>query len=545
MKKKSNKAYNKVDYAEEWCFQCKDGGDLIICDHKNCFKSYHSHPECTQQGKSSINRRFICVLHKCDVCGRASDVHCYGCPKGVCRRCIKSTDFVHVKGKKGFCSYCLKLSLLIEENKDVDSDGETIDFNNRDTYETLYKEYWEIINAKEKLTLDDLISANGQLNTGKNYDSDKYDDSDGYQCSDYEEKGDDDDMELHEKKPKKPKPESSKTKRKGQEKLKPKSKEKEKLKSNKEEFMGWGSTRLIKFLSYIEKDTTNPLSQRELENIIKDYSKEKDLIQKKKIIECDVWLQSVFKRKTIRLNRIYDSLETHLAENQVSSSDDNDDDDDDDDDGLGVEYDDVDNEEVERVTCKRKKKNNGEKSTEKKEDAVVDVACYRFALIVPENIRLVYLRRSLVQKFVKESESFESKVVGSFVRVKEDVNAFFLRNSYRLLQVTGVKKCVVAENEETFVLQSLETDIHINLLSDDDFSEEECRDLKNKMKSGILKRLELIEVEEKAKSLHKDIVTHWIPRELAQLKHRIDHANEKGWRKEYPCIYLHEIAIIG
>lgn len=104
------------------------------------------------------------------------------------------------------------------------------------------------------------------------------------------------------------------------------------MKPNKEEFMGWGSTRLIQFLENIGKDTTNALSQRELEKIVKGYGKEKDLIQKNKIIECDVWLRSIFKRKTIKLNRIYDSLETHLAENQVSS-------DDDDDDELGLDDD--------------------------------------------------------------------------------------------------------------------------------------------------------------------------------------------------------------
>lgn len=515
MKKKANKAYKKEDYAEEWCFVCKDGGDLIICDHKDCLKSYH--PECTQLDKSSSKskRRFICDLHKCDTCGRTSDVHCYGCPKGVCRRCIKSADLVHVKGKKGFCVHCLKLTLLVEEKKDVDSDGETVDFNNRNTYETLYKEYWEIINDTEKLTLEVIKSAKVQLKTGKNYDSDKYDDSDEYQCSDYEEKGDD--MELHEsgKRTKRSKPESSK--KKGT----TKRNTKDKAKSNKEEFTGWGSTRLIQFLENIGKDTSNALSQRELEKIVKVYSKEKDLIQKNKVVECDVWLRSIFKRKTIRLNRIYDSLETHLAENQVSS----------DDDELGFDSDDMECKEEEVVASKRKKKNNGDKSLVK-EDVGIDVTCFRFASIVPENIRLVYLRRSLVQKFEKEPESFESKVVGSFVRVKEDKNGFFSRNAYRLMQVTGVKKSSVDENEQTFVLQSFEMDIRINLLSDDDFSEEECQDLKNKVKSGELKKLEVVELEEKATSLHKDIVTHWIPRELALLKHRIDQANEKGWRKE-------------
>lgn len=30
----------------------------------------------------------------------------------------------------------------------------------------------------------------------------------------------------------------------------------------------------------------------------------------------------------------------------------------------------------------------------------------------------------------------------------------------------------------------------------------------------------------------------WIEREIVLLQKRIDHANEKGWRKQYPFIYL-------
>lgn len=483
---------------------------MIICDHKDCFKSYH--PECVELDDSSAKAksRFICDLHRCETCGRTADVQCYCCPKGVCRRCIKSADFVHVKGKKGFCEHCLKLALLVEENKDVDSDGETVDFNNRNTYETLYKEYWEIINATEKLTLETLTSAKAELKSGKNYDSDKYDDSDEYQCSDYEEK---DDIEPHDsgKKVKRSKPEPSEKKDKA------KGKVKSTPKSKKKEFTGWGSTCLMQFLTNVGKDTIHALSQRELEKLIKGYSKEKNLIQKNKIVECDVWLQSIFGRKTVKLNRIYDLLESHLAENQVSS---------DDEDELGYDSEDMDQEDEELVVNKRKKKNNGDKIPEKKE-----AVRFHFASIVPENIRLVCLRRSLVEKFEKEPETFESKVIGSFVRVKEDVNACFSR-SYQLMQVTGIKKCLVGENGQTFMLQASETDICITSLSDDEFSEEECQDLKKKVKSGILKKLTLVELEEKAKSLHKDIVTHWIPRELALLKHRIDQANEKGWRKE-------------
>ncbi|KAD4179550.1 hypothetical protein E3N88_28141 [Mikania micrantha] len=498
MKKGKNVPKNEDD-SEEWCFVCKDGGDLIICEHKDCLKSYH--PECVTFDDSSgkSKSRFICDLHKCENCRRTSDFQCYCCPTSVCGRCIKSADFVHVRGKKGFCDHCLKLTLLVEEKKEVDSDGEVVDFNNRNTYETLYKEYWEIINETEKLTLEELLSAKMKLKSGKNYDSDKCDDSDEYQCSDSEGN---DEMIPHgsKKKLKRSKPESLEKKVK---RVRTRVKKEDKAKSNKEEFIGWGSTRIIEFLTFIGKDTSDPLSQRELENIVKRYSMEKGLVQNNKVVECDEWLKLIFKRKTIRMNRIYDSLETHLAENQVSS----DEDEDEDEDELGYDLEDIDHEEKELVISKRKKKNNDNKEVEKKED-LIDVSQFHFAAIVPENIRLLYLRRSLVQKFTEEPESFENKVVGSIVRVKEDANGCFLKGSYQLMQITGVKKCLVGENDHTFILQALETDICITSLSDDDFSEEECQDLKKKMKSGMLKKLEIAVLEEKARSLHRDITTH-------------------------------------
>ncbi|KAJ0805455.1 putative Zinc finger, RING/FYVE/PHD-type [Helianthus annuus] len=147
------------------------------------------HADCVDFDESigKSKSRFICNWHKCDTCKRASDFQCYCCPKSVCGRCMKSADFIHVKGKKGFCDHSLKLTLLVEEKKDVDSDGETVDFNNRNTYETLYKEYWEIINDAEKLTLEELLSAKTKLKSGKNNDSDQNDESDEYQCSDSEE----------------------------------------------------------------------------------------------------------------------------------------------------------------------------------------------------------------------------------------------------------------------------------------------------------------------------------------------------------------------
>ncbi|PWA43070.1 GYF-like protein [Artemisia annua] len=51
-------------------------------------------------------------------------------------------------------------------------------------------------------------------------------------------------------------------------------------------------------------------------------------------------------------------------------------------------------------------------------------------------------------------------------------------------------------------------DILICKLSDDDFSQEECEELCQKVKDGLLKRPTVVEVEQKAQLLHEDITKH-------------------------------------
>ncbi|KAI3798067.1 hypothetical protein L1987_33335 [Smallanthus sonchifolius] len=280
-------------------------------------------------------------------------------------------------------------------------------------------------------------------------------------------------------------------------------KNRRKLKSKKLEFVGWGSKSLIEFLQSIGKDTGKELSQHNVTAIINDYVHNFNLLHpvKKKRVVCDEWLHSLFGKKSIPRIKIHELLHSHFADNHDSSEDDH----------LynSEEYED------DNITCKKRKVSSLEKidpSQNKKASELLS----RFAAIIPENIKLLYLKRSLVQELVKQPESFEGKLLGSYIRIKSDPMDYSQKNSHQLHPVTGVKN--VPGNgglPEQVLLQvpNMIKDVPIRMLSDDDFSKEEIEDLCQRVKDGLIKRPTVMEFEQKARILHEDITKHmlWIP----------------------------------
>lgn len=198
---------------------------------------------------------------------------------------------------------------------------------------------------------------------------------------------------------------------------------KRKYRTKKKEFHGWGSVPLILFLQSIGRDTKKEIAQSEVANIVMEYVKQKSLFHKtkKKRIECDEKLHSLFKRKTISRLKINDLLESHFAENCEESSDD-------------VLFD---SEEDDAFSmCETPRTAPSEKRSQLKKP-VFEKPRSCFAAVVPANIKLVYLKRSLVEKLLTDPETFETKVVGSFIRIKSDPNDYLQKNSHQLLQVTG------------------------------------------------------------------------------------------------------------
>lgn len=295
----------------------------------------------------------------------------------------------------------------------------TVDFQDINTYECLFKSYWENIKEKEGLSGECVRSADNLLKNGQNYKCDLYSletgkmeenigESEGesnFLVSDY-----DDLEEVKKHRPVKKRSTSKKQSR----------VRSWKVRSKRKEFVGWGSKSLVAFLAFAGRDTAKQLSQYEVTSIIIDYCTENKLFdpEKKKRILCDEKLHSLFGRKCLLKNSVSKLLHAHFAENFGHSTDD----------GSGSSSDDTNDK------CKRQRTLG---SANQKTKSNVDVQKCCFASVSAENIKLVYLKKSLVEELLKQPENFDDKVVGSFVRVKCNPNDYLQRNSHQLLQVKG------------------------------------------------------------------------------------------------------------
>ncbi|XP_070820331.1 histone-lysine N-methyltransferase NSD3 isoform X3 [Chaetodon trifascialis] len=67
---------------EYFCFCCGEGGELVMCDRKDCPKAYHL--LCLNLTKPPYGR-WECPWHDCSVCGAPASSLCDFCPRSFCR----------------------------------------------------------------------------------------------------------------------------------------------------------------------------------------------------------------------------------------------------------------------------------------------------------------------------------------------------------------------------------------------------------------------------------------------------------------------------
>ncbi|XP_053125515.1 histone-lysine N-methyltransferase NSD3 isoform X5 [Hemicordylus capensis] len=67
---------------EDNCFQCGDGGELVMCDKKDCPKAYHL--LCLNLTQPPYGK-WECPWHQCDICGSPATSFCEFCPHSYCK----------------------------------------------------------------------------------------------------------------------------------------------------------------------------------------------------------------------------------------------------------------------------------------------------------------------------------------------------------------------------------------------------------------------------------------------------------------------------
>lgn len=155
----ANKRSKKEKEDEDVCFICFDGGNLVLCDRRDCPKAYH--PVCVKRDESFFrpNIRWNCGWHLCNICQRNALFMCYTCPYSLCKGCVKQADIFCVRGNKGFCKTCMTTVMLVENIPQENKESVQVDFDDTTSWEYLFKVYWIYLKQKESLTVEELTQA--------------------------------------------------------------------------------------------------------------------------------------------------------------------------------------------------------------------------------------------------------------------------------------------------------------------------------------------------------------------------------------------------
>ncbi|KAL2497665.1 Zinc finger CCCH domain-containing protein 44 [Abeliophyllum distichum] len=449
---------------EDVCFICFDGGSLVLCDRRGCPKAYH--PACIKRDEAffSSNAKWNCGWHICTLCLKSSHYMCYTCTYSLCKGCTKDADYVCVRGNKGFCATCMKTIMLIENKDQANNELVQVDFDDKTSWEYLFKVYWVCLKEKLLLTISELTQAKKPWKDVAKVPRKR--------------RLNDVDLNGHVRK------------------VSNSYRSSENFELNKpQELHGLVNKDLLRTeTSSIDKDvkTSSEKGADEMSHII---NKDKPIVDKSADQSC------------IDKGSEKPSVEKGMDKPSI---------------GIGTEWD--------------SKDLKQERSRPKNLD--------EYAAIDFHNISLIYLRRNIMETLIKD-EKFHDMVVGSFVRIRISSNDQ-KEDFYRLVQVVGTSK--VAEPHKTgcktadIMLEVLNLDkketLSIDAVSDLEFSEDECRQLRQSVRHGLGKPLTVGDIQKKAMALQAVRMNEPLEAEILQLNRLLVQASEEGQKKEYPLFKI-------
>ncbi|XP_011025907.1 PREDICTED: zinc finger CCCH domain-containing protein 44 [Populus euphratica] len=533
---------------EDVCFICFDGGSLVLCDRRGCPKAYH--PACIKRDEAFFRSKakWNCGWHICSSCQKASHYMCYTCPYSLCKGCTKDADYLCVRGNKGFCGTCMRTIMLIENMATANQEKVQVDFDDTTSWEYLFKVYWIYLKAKLSLTIDELTKAKNPWKgddltkvksawKGAGVMAPKQEPS-GEFCHSNDNNGSFSDsfcgnLEIHAKR----------RKMEDQRKLHIEEHSLVMEKSRIDQLTQlpystlWATKELLDFVSHMKNGDMSALSQFDVQSLLLEYIKRNDLRDphQKSHIFCDSRLIKLFGKEHVGHFEMLKLLEYHFLVKEKSPVDETT--------LMGVsnagggQVEAAGNSDSQLVTGSDRRRKTRKKMDDR--GPQINGNPEDYAAIDVHNIRLLYLKRSLMENLMDDAGKFHEKVVGSFVRIRIS-GGDQKQDMYRLVQVVGIGKAAASYKVGTKttddMLEILNLDkkevISIDGISNQDFSEGECKRLRQSIKCGLIKRLTVGEIQKRAMAIQDAKVRDRLEEEILRLNHLRDRASEKGHGKE-------------
>ncbi|XP_021753497.1 zinc finger CCCH domain-containing protein 19-like [Chenopodium quinoa] len=570
------KAPVRKTVGEDVCFVCLDGGDLVLCDRRGCPKAYH--PSCVDHDEEFFQSKgkWNCGWHLCNQCGKNAYFLCYTCTFSLCKGCSKDAAIFCVRGTKGFCESCMKAVTMIENSEQNTMSHAA--FDDKSSWEYLFKDYWIEQKGKLGITSDELAKAK---NPWKNSDATNRRRTPAELLEGSNDVGTDSDSsppnvevtDLRRKRAKrKSKPEDSGTdssseketgtvKRKSKRRLKSQAKEtysdSEHSSGNQGSKRGsrarrlaksrskgggsataegnieWASKELLEFVMHMKNGDSSVLTQFDVQGLLLEYIKINKLRdpRRQSQILCDSMLQKLFGKARVGHFEMLKLLESHFFLKEDARADDNHES------VIDTEvshYDVDDHTDPLWGSGKSKGKKSRKRGEERGQSNLDD-----YAAIDMHNINLIYLRRSVMEPLMDDPVTFHDKIVGSFVRIRISGSSQ-KQDIYRLVQIIGTNKAPesykVGKRTTDVMLEILNLDkteiVPIDTISNQEFTEDECKRLRQSIKCGLISRMTVGDILEKARELQEVRVTDWLEAEVVRLSHLRDRASETGRKKE-------------
>jgi len=435
--------------------------------------------------------------------------------------------------------------LLAEEAKDDGSDTKVrVDFDDRLSWEYLFKLYWLDLKGKLSLTMEELTAAKSRWNVPISYARKEKDES----SDDLYDANNDDGARSDCSSAKRRRNSSSRKRGRkcrkahsvctstvenveittGNGERLPKKVQSEEVPLDTK----WASPELLEFVGHMRDGDQSFISQFDVQALLLEYIKKNDLRnpRRKSQIICDSRLHRLFRKTHVAHFEMLRLLEMHCHASDASTVNDGNRE------VINPNSAQVDasgyGEMTDKLCPDRKKRMH--RKTEKEPPANLK----EYAAIDMHNINLIYLRRSLMEDLIDDPK-FSDKISGGFVRIKiTDVGQ--KQHMYRLVKVVGTHK--VSEKYSTgkkitnFALEILNLSkkeiITMDTISNQDFTEEECRRLRQSMKYDLITRLKVGDIQEKATIFQSVRVNDRLENEKQRLGYLRDRASETGRKKE-------------